>query len=78
MDRFNDVDTVHTISYSVTGGNLLRNYDGEVTVVSRHVNTAVFWMNGNTLFMAVAGLVSGQPDSKSVQHIYQARMRAVA
>ncbi|MCH8206899.1 MAG: prepilin-type N-terminal cleavage/methylation domain-containing protein [Chloroflexi bacterium] len=39
----------HSITYTLTGPNLQRDYDGQVTTVAKHLTKAEFSINGRTL-----------------------------
>jgi type II secretory pathway pseudopilin PulG len=54
--------TVHSVNYALSGTRLLRNYDGNVTIVSRYLTTANFSITGNVFTITLTSR-PGQPGS---------------
>jgi prepilin-type N-terminal cleavage/methylation domain-containing protein len=64
----------HNVSYGLSGTNLMRTYDGQITTVARNMTAVAFSING-TIFNVSITSVPGMPLS-SVTRTFKIAMRA--
>lgn len=63
----------HTVTYTLSGSNLLRTYDGQGLAVAHDVRSAGFSRSGSTIFFTVT---SQEQTGKDIQKTYRTLMRA--
>lgn len=60
--------TTHTSIYTLSGTNLLRNYDGVTSIVGRHITSIGFTRNDRVINVIITAAVSGtQPRSETLR-----------
>lgn len=52
-DYYLDPPVASTITYSLSAGELLRNYDGQITTVGRDISSAAFSLTGRVITIAI-------------------------
>ncbi|MBM3939995.1 MAG: hypothetical protein FJ318_03695 [SAR202 cluster bacterium] len=73
-DYFADAGVDHTVTYALSGDNLVRTYDGTPTVVAHRVESVCFTVGGRAVTADVE--VRGKPDTTETLSV-KAMMRAV-
>jgi prepilin-type N-terminal cleavage/methylation domain-containing protein len=63
----------HTVAYTLSGGTLLRTYDGQGLAVAHYVRSAGFSRSGSTILFTVT---SQEQRGKDIQETYWALMRS--
>jgi len=58
---WSDLGQAHTVTYSLSGSNLQRNHDGEVSAVARHVSSVGFSLSAQRV---VTADVTSSPDGR--------------
>ena len=53
VQRYEFTNVPHTCSYYLSGDELCRNYDGEVTTVARHISGIKFSRNGDVINVTI-------------------------
>ena len=64
----------HTATYTLSGTQLQRNHNGNVTTVARHVTAAGFSLGGDLITATVTSAISGHVDSSETA-VYKVWLR---
>ncbi len=77
MDRYHGADSAHSVNYSLCGTDLIRNYDGNISVVARYISEVGFSLSSGAMTMAVSSHPRAELPDLTIQGIYSATIRAV-
>ncbi len=74
-DYYTGRRTFHSIRYYLSGGNLLRDYDGSIATVADSVTAASFSLSGSVVTVALTATATTGTSSFAESKTYRLRMR---